>query len=64
MIIQGFEIEFKNLGWGCKPVVDGVELPESFISQKKAVEWLKSKSVKFERGFALCQREHDYAADE
>ena len=36
MIIQGFKIEFKNLGWGCKPVVDGVELPESIHLPKES----------------------------
>ena len=64
MIIQGFNITFKEGGWGWKPVVNGITLCESFSTQEEAIEWLKGRNLKFERSFAIAQDEHDNMSDE
>ena len=64
MKIQGFDLSFKPGGWGCKPVVNGTSLPESFSTQGQAIEWLKSRNIRFELQCASAAADYENMTDE
>lgn len=62
--IQGFEITFKEGGWGYIPIIKGTALSESFGSIEGAVRRLSECNIERELGYAVARDARENMSDE